>query len=397
MIFLTHLKQMIMRHTQNSHIIKLRQWYLYHDEEAFRQLIQQADFSLTDNFLPEQYTKGCEYSWIKGMVDCLVYGDEFHYAVEVDDKVVGCVNISRCNGVYCQTGILRLVLMPEMCNKGIGTLVVQQIVHEALHFDPNNKYRHSQGFQRIYAETIGENKAAERVLEKNGFAFEGILKNAVCKNGKIYNQKIYGLVIEDEDTTTQNVIHDNKLRPQNTGYSNNITLKSWCLNDVNAYMDMIRNVDFTYEDEAICCSDHSDAMYELEKMIQKEESKGGFYRAIWLDNKLVGRVNVVRENSEYECNGYVGYMVTKEASGYGVGTEAVRRIIDLAFRNSNLERLTAVIYSPNKTSIRLIEKVGFTQEATIRRAVYKNGHYYDAIIYGLLRKDFDIPTPQNEQ
>ena len=65
MIFLTHLKQMIMRYTQNSHIIKLRQWYLYHDEEAFRQLIQQADFSLTDNFLPEQYTKGCEYSWIK--------------------------------------------------------------------------------------------------------------------------------------------------------------------------------------------------------------------------------------------------------------------------------------------------------------------------------------------
>ena len=57
MIFLTHLKQMIMRHTQNSHIIKLRQWYLYHDEEAFRQLIQQADFSLTDTFYPNNTPK----------------------------------------------------------------------------------------------------------------------------------------------------------------------------------------------------------------------------------------------------------------------------------------------------------------------------------------------------
>ena len=38
------------------------------------------------------------------------------------------------------------------------------------------------------------NKASRRVLEKNGFELEGLLKQAVDKNGNIYNLCIYGKV-----------------------------------------------------------------------------------------------------------------------------------------------------------------------------------------------------------
>ena len=174
--------------------IKLRQWYLSDgDIEAFRQLARRADHSRTDGFLPEFYSEGCEYRWIKGMVDSLLWGDELHYAVEVDGKAVGCVNVSRCGGVYSQMGVLRLVLLPEICGKGIGTQVVKQVARDAFLC-----YGHlSTRFERLHARVIGENKAAVRVLEKNGFIYEGTLRDTACKNNRTYDMKIYGLVAPD--------------------------------------------------------------------------------------------------------------------------------------------------------------------------------------------------------
>lgn len=179
---------------QPTYAVTLRQWCLCKDEEAFRQLVRRGDHTLTDGHLPEFYTEGCEYRWIQGMVDSLLFGDGLHYAVEVEDQVVGCVNVSRCGGVYRRMGVLRLILLPEWCGKGIGTQVVAQIVAELFRYDEEGGYVYKAGFERLHARVVGQNKAAERVLEKNGFLPEGILHNAVCKNGRIYDQKIFGYV-----------------------------------------------------------------------------------------------------------------------------------------------------------------------------------------------------------
>ena len=177
-----------------AHTVMLRQWCLSEDDiEAFRQLARRVDHSRTDGFLPEFYSEGCEYRWIKGMVDSLFWGDELHYAVEVDGKAVGCVNVSRGSGVYSRLGVLRLVILPEMCGHGIGTHVVERVVRDAFMC-----YGHlSTGFERLHARVIGENKAAVRVLEKNGFIYEGTLRDTARKNNRTYDMKIYGLVAPD--------------------------------------------------------------------------------------------------------------------------------------------------------------------------------------------------------
>lgn len=187
--------------------IKLRQWYLSeNDIEAFRQLARRADHSFTDGFLPEFYSEGCEYRWIKGMVDSLFWGDELHYAVDVDGKAVGCVNVSRCGGIYSRMGVLRLVLLPEMCRQGIGTQVVNQVAREAFLC-----YGHlCTSFERLHARVIGENKVAERVLEKNGFVQEGTIQNAAVKNNRTYDMKVYGLVAPESDDAGCKPLLDDK-------------------------------------------------------------------------------------------------------------------------------------------------------------------------------------------
>lgn len=178
--------------------VKLRQWYLSDDDiEAFRQLVRRADHSLTDGFLPEYYTEGCEYRWIKGMVDSMVFGDELHYAVDVNGKAVGCVNVSRGGGDYRHTVVLRLVLLPEVCGHGIGTEAVTLVVNDIRrdYFDKDFVYKGS--IERIEARVYGANIAAERVLKKNCFVYEGTLRNAVSKDGKRFDQKVFGYVFRD--------------------------------------------------------------------------------------------------------------------------------------------------------------------------------------------------------
>ena len=161
-------------------------------------MVRRVDHSLSDGFFPEYYSEGCEYRWIKGMVDNLLWGDKLHYAIDIDGKAVGCVNLSRCGGVYSRMGVLRLVLLPEMCGHGIGTQVVGRVAREAFMC-----YGHlSTRFERIHARVIGDNKAAVRVLEENGFVHEGTLRNAACKNNRTYDLKVYGLVNPEPEVST---------------------------------------------------------------------------------------------------------------------------------------------------------------------------------------------------
>ena len=49
---------------------------------------------------------------------------------------------------------------------------------------------------RIFAEPFSVNAASCRVLEKNGFAKEGVKKKSVFKNGEFYDSAMYALVKE---------------------------------------------------------------------------------------------------------------------------------------------------------------------------------------------------------
>ena len=44
---------------------------------------------------------------------------------------------------------------------------------------------------RLFAPVFGPNKASMRVLEKCQYKFEGVLKKAIYKNGKYYDEHLF--------------------------------------------------------------------------------------------------------------------------------------------------------------------------------------------------------------
>lgn len=85
---------------------------------------------------------------------------------------------------------------------------------------------------------------------------------------------------------------------------------------------------------------------------------------------------------------HVGYWLAKSFWGRGIMTQVVRRLCSFAFEQYELRRLQARVYSINPASARVLTKVGFEHEGTLRRHFIRNGEAIDDLIFGLLREEW---------
>jgi len=84
----------------------------------------------------------------------------------------------------------------------------------------------------------------------------------------------------------------------------------------------------------------------------------------------------------------VWYVVgRREARGRGLGREAVGLLIDHLFRTETVERVGATCDVENVPSIRLLERLGFRREGTLRAALFHHAAWHDIHVYGLTRSE----------
>ena len=85
----------------------------------------------------------------------------------------------------------------------------------------------------------------------------------------------------------------------------------------------------------------------------------------------------------------VGYHLHREEDrNKGYMTEALGAIIDYGFKEMGLNRISAFTAPDNLPSIMLLNKYGFVKEGMIRKDYLVGNHYYDSLVYGLLRTDY---------
>lgn len=72
----------------------------------------------------------------------------------------------------------------------------------------------------------------------------------------------------------------------------------------------------------------------------------------------------------------------------GHGTEASKLIIDYGFKQLNLHRISSSAIEYNERSIKLHKKLGFKEEGRRRKIYFKNGQFWDELIYGLLKEEW---------
>jgi len=160
-----------------------------------------------------------------------------------------------------------------------------------------------------------------------------------------------------------------------------ITLHNWKTDDKLVLMALCNAVDRTFlSDRLPYPYTEADADWWL-GMVAANEGKEGVWRAIVVDGLIVGSISVERLANVQRNAGSIGYMVLTPFWSQGIGTEAVRQICGIAFRELALERIIGEVFPENLASARVLEKNGFRLEGTKVGAVVKGGKVMDVRVY----------------
>lgn len=88
----------------------------------------------------------------------------------------------------------------------------------------------------------------------------------------------------------------------------------------------------------------------------------------------------------------LGYCLAEAAWGQGYATEAARALLQRALDALGLNRVQAEADTRNAASARVLEKLGFVREGTLREDCIVNGEVSDSWVYGLLERDWRSST-----
>jgi [ribosomal protein S5]-alanine N-acetyltransferase len=109
--------------------------------------------------------------------------------------------------------------------------------------------------------------------------------------------------------------------------------------------------------------------------------------AICLSGVLIGHLNLGNIVRRAFCSAYAGYWVDARVAGRGVMPTALALAVDHAFGPGGLHRIEVNIRPENKASRRVVEKLGFREEAYHPRYMHIDGEWRDHIGYALTSED----------
>jgi RimJ/RimL family protein N-acetyltransferase len=103
--------------------------------------------------------------------------------------------------------------------------------------------------------------------------------------------------------------------------------------------------------------------------------------------KIIGDVGIQffdNENRQVE----IGCTLNQDFQNKGYATETIKRIVDYLFGELNKQKVIASIDPDNKSSIRLVERIGFRRETHAVERFFVNEKWVDDLIYVLTKSNW---------
>ena len=128
----------------------------------------------------------------------------------------------------------------------------------------------------------------------------------------------------------------------------------------------------------------------IENSQRMEQEASGARLAIEHDGAIIGQCCLFKWNPTFRSAG-IGYCLDDAAWGRGFATEAVGAMLRWAFDTLDLNRVQAELDTRNPASARVLEKLGFVREGTLREDCVVDDEVSDSWVYGLLRRERKPP------
>ena len=111
-------------------------------------------------------------------------------------------------------------------------------------------------------------------------------------------------------------------------------------------------------------------------------------------NELVGSISVT--NIKECAEGIeIGYCIGRKYWGKGITAEAGRAVVKFLFEEVKAIRVCAYHAPENPNSGKVMKKIGMTYEGTLRQSDICNQGIVDAVIYSILRSEYEAGLTSN--
>lgn len=152
-----------------------------------------------------------------------------------------------------------------------------------------------------------------------------------------------------------------------------VTLKKWTVADKESLIRICNAVDRTYLSERMPFPYTKENADQWLAMINDHDEVDGIFRAVLVDDTIVGNISIELQKDVRHHDGEIGYFLLTSDWSKGIMSEAVKQICQLAFTKLGILRITGYVYQPNIASQRVLEKNGFKLEGILKKWCLKRG------------------------
>ncbi len=122
---------------------------------------------------------------------------------------------------------------------------------------------------------------------------------------------------------------------------------------------------------------------------RRAQDKDSIDFAIAVADKLIGQCGLTHLDPAAQTAELGITIGEREYWGRGYGRDAVRLLIEYAFRIRNMRKVWLRVQANNARAIRSYESVGFVEEGRQRAQVWCDGEYVDLVYMGLQKRRRD--------
>jgi RimJ/RimL family protein N-acetyltransferase len=103
-------------------------------------------------------------------------------------------------------------------------------------------------------------------------------------------------------------------------------------------------------------------------------------------NELIGDLYFKMDEAGKQAE--IGYTFVPKFQGQGLASEAVRKLMDYAFKEKGLHRIYGVTDPRHLRSIAMMKRMGMRQEAHFKESLWFKGAWADDLVFGVLEKEW---------
>lgn len=147
-----------------------------------------------------------------------------------------------------------------------------------------------------------------------------------------------------------------------------LVIRRFCMDDAAACFAFMSDAQGMYLDGCKAFNTMDEDYWERMKLF--EEREGQYVIVLKSTNEVIGTLNVFTDDSRAVSSKEIGYAISPKYQRNGYAYEAISAIISLLQKELLFDMVVAGVLPENTPSIKLLEKLGFSNEGIRHKALW---------------------------